>query len=125
MRLLLQLTTTAVAFSICCLSESVAQDIFSTQSLYQNCKAPDGSPRAAICLGFISGIGSMMQLIGTVEQKHPEKDYGVLAICGNPSNGAMVQAFKNWVEKNPQEWATEQTAGVLEALGDTWPCPLH
>jgi len=45
-----------------------------------------------------------------------------LALCGAPSHGAMIQAFINWAEKNPQQWATGKTAGVMLALQESWPC---
>jgi hypothetical protein len=44
------------------------------------------------------------------------------ALCAAPSHGAMIQAFINWAEKNPQKWDMNKTAGVITALQETWPC---
>jgi hypothetical protein len=44
------------------------------------------------------------------------------ALYAAPSHGAMIQAFINWIEKNPQKWNTNKTAGVIMALQETWPC---
>jgi hypothetical protein len=124
MRQSLPLAAFVAALSISPLSESSAQnvDIFSVQSLYENCKAPERSPRNTLCMGYISGVGNMMGLVGAVERQHPDRDYANLATCGDITNGAMMQAFMNWAEKNPREWASNQSVGVILALSETWPC---
>jgi Rap1a immunity proteins len=104
------------------ISQAWAADIFSVQALYENCKAPDRSPRNALCLGYISGVGNVMQYVGSVSRKHPDENYNPLAICGEITNGAMVQAFENWAQKNPREWTSPQSIWVMAALGETWPC---
>jgi len=75
-------------------------------------------------MGYISGIGNMMQVVGFQERLHPDQNYTALAICGSMTNAAMVQAFRNWAQKNPQEWTSPQFSGVMAALIETWPCPL-
>jgi hypothetical protein len=63
------------------------------QDLYQMCK---DSEKDFICIGYISGVGDLMQAIGV---EHP--DLQAFAMYGKPSYGAMEQAFKNWAEKTP------------------------
>ncbi len=71
------------------------------QSLYGRCKNPVGSPYYAFCLGYISGVGDDMQFLGLGTQDDPK--FRAFAICATPSYGAMVQAFLDWSDKNPQE----------------------
>jgi hypothetical protein len=93
---------------------------YDVQSLYRRCKMPEASPELGICIGFISGVGAMMNTLGVV--RHQVPGVANFAICGNPSYGAMVQAFLNWAEKNPREWGKKQEIGVATALGLAWPC---
>ena len=95
---------------------------FNVQDLYLDCRAPERSPKWALCIAYISGVGNMMQLVGSTQLAHPNEWYAPLGICGDPSNGAMMQAFINWAEKNPQEWSTPRIIGVPNALISTWPC---
>jgi len=91
------------------------------QSLYSDCKTePSTSAQAVFCLGFVSGVGETMNFTGYFKQEHP--DVGKFAICASPSHGAMVQAFINWAEKHPEEWAKSRIYGVMLALRETWPC---
>jgi hypothetical protein len=92
------------------------------QNLYSNCKAPDASGKWALCIAYITGIGNAMQMTGGVFKQHPNENYEPFALCGEPSNAAMVQAFKNWAEKHPKEWSRPQLYGAMVALNETWPC---
>jgi hypothetical protein len=87
------------------------------QALYQFCKSPEED---ALCLGFISGVGDAMQLIGVGVEQEPE--LLPFAICRKPSYGAMVQAFIKWAEQNTGEWETNRIVGVMTALRANWPC---
>ena len=49
-------------------------------------------------------------------------DFGAFSICDAPPHGAMVQAFTDWAEKNPQEWKNPAILGVMTAPRETWPC---
>src|SRR5262249_11880193 len=102
-------------------SSVASNEALNVQALYQSCQAPDGSARWALCWAYIVGVGNAMQFVGAIERNHPNKDYSAIGICGEASNAAMVQAFKNWAEKNPREWNQPQVFGVINALGDTWP----
>jgi len=90
------------------------------QSLYNLCKMEEGSQEFALCAGYIGGIGSVMQFMGAGLKQYP--DFRPFAICGAASHGAMVQAFVNWVQKNPREFTNKQTVGVMTALRENWPC---
>jgi len=65
-------------------------------------------------LGFVSGVGETMGVLQFGIRKLP--DFGAFSICDAPSHGAMVQAFTDWAEKNPQEWKNPAILGVMTAL---------
>jgi Rap1a immunity proteins len=55
--------------------------------------------------------------------KNRVPDNGVsMCITEHVSSGAMVQAFRNWAERNPKDWGKEAVLGVMNALHETWPC---
>jgi Rap1a immunity proteins len=93
------------------------------QDLYRFCKAPERSAKSMLCLGYISGVGNMMQLIGVAEKQQADPILNPLALCGDISGRAMVLAFINWAQKNRPQWTQPQLAGVTLALSETWPCP--
>jgi hypothetical protein len=103
---------------------ATAEENLNVQTLLRDCKQPEDSGYGIFCLGFISGIGGTMQAVGEAERRVNAPSFRQLGICstGKISNGAMVQAFINWAEKNPQQWQKEQWAGVVVALRETWPC---
>jgi Rap1a immunity proteins len=88
------------------------------QGLYNSCKSPLGSGERTFCLGYISGIADQLSWMGENKAQHPE----IAAICGQPSYGAMTQAFVNFAEKNPQTWGLHRIVGVVTALQLNWPC---
>lgn len=90
------------------------------QHLYKMCKMPPTSPEFAICVGYISGVGDTLLFMGLDKHRNPEVQ--PFAICGEPSYGAMVQAFVNWAEKNPKEWARGQIIGAMLSLNENWSC---
>jgi hypothetical protein len=98
-------------------------ELINVQSLYRDCQAPESSALWGLCMGYVSGVGSALLIVGFAERQHPDQNYSPLAICGEMSNGAMVQAFINWAKKNPREWTKSQFSGVATALTETWPCP--
>jgi len=103
------------------LSRATADDAdHNVQSLYNLCKMEEGSQEFALCAGYIGGIGSVMQFMGAGLKQYP--DFRPFAICGTASHGAMVQAFVNWVQKNPREFTNKKTVGVMTALRENWPC---
>jgi hypothetical protein len=90
------------------------------QALYRRCTQPDRSPEVTFCIGYVWGVGDMMDFLEVSRPQHP----GVtpFAMCGRPTPGAMVKAFVNWAEKNPQMWGRQMAVGVVNALKETWPC---
>jgi len=40
----------------------------------------------------------------------------------SPSKQALVKAFENWANANPQYWNEDEIIGVGAALATTWPC---
>jgi hypothetical protein len=102
-----------------------ADDNLTVQNLYSYCQAPEASTERAICIGYIAGVGNVMQMAGALEQVHHDVPYLAVAICGDITTAAMVQAFKNWAKKNPAKWTKHQMLGVTEALFETWHCPFE
>lgn len=113
---------TVAAIFVAGLVPASAAESFSVQSLYVNCREPQGSALWALCMGYVSGVGSLMEIIGTTQTKSPPLNLPGWGICGKPTNGAMLQAFINWAQANPKYWNTPQLLGVAMALGKTWPC---
>jgi hypothetical protein len=90
------------------------------QELYHKCKKVrnptvsgtyeqglDDLTDTAFCFGYIEGIGALMQ----TRQE----------VCSPILNGAALQAFINWAEKNPARWDWVASSGVSAALAETWP----
>jgi Rap1a immunity proteins len=102
------------------LSPALANDT-NVQSLYDACRKGEGTQEFALCVGYVSGIGDMLQVLGSATKEHP--DFQPFAICGDASYGAMTQAFINWVQNNPREWTESRLLGVVRALRENWPCP--
>lgn len=103
-------------------------EIKTVQFLHGLCKAEQSSNDFVFCLAYISGIGDLMYSVNKAKKIEPNCSkpsnplFSFFALCAAPSHGAMVQAFMNWAEKNPQEWGTNKTLGVIMALHETWPC---
>jgi hypothetical protein len=73
---------------------AVKSDGLNVQHLYESCRAPDRSAEWALCIAYISGVGNMMQYVGSVSRNHPDENYSLLAICGEITNAAMVQSIQ-------------------------------
>ena len=93
------------------------------QGLYDLCKSPEGSQHSFLCLGFISGVGDSMQLLGFGVERNPST--AVFAICDKPSYGTMVETFIGWAEQNPDKADSNRIIGVMRALRAKWPCKPH
>jgi hypothetical protein len=99
---------------------AITADVHDVQSLHQLCKKPIETQEFAVCMGFVSGVGETMGVLQFGIRTFP--DFGAFSICDAPPHGAMVQAFTDWAEKNPQEWKNPAILGVMTALRETWPC---
>jgi Rap1a immunity proteins len=38
------------------------------------------------------------------------------------SNEVMVAAFNEWANQHIEKWGVSAQKGVMQAMGDTWPC---
>lgn len=94
-------------------SEEARAEGGTIQSMYENCTDTEG--KMALCDGYISGVGDMMDANGKLHAPG-------FSMCGSPSYGAMIQAFKNWAPQHPELWSKPQLFGVAAALMVTWPC---
>jgi hypothetical protein len=105
----------------------------SIQFLYQSCKQEMAAGLPRFCLGYIEAVGQVMATNGYERVKLLPSDtegrryLTGMAICpgpaiGVPSGGALIQAFLNWAEQHPENWANLALAGVVVALASTWPC---
>jgi Rap1a immunity proteins len=99
---------------------AITANVHDVQTLYQLCKKPIETQEFAVCIGFVSGVGETMGVLQFGIRTFP--DFGAFSICDAPPHGAMVQAFTDWAEKNPQEWKNPAILGVMTALRETWPC---
>jgi Rap1a immunity proteins len=84
------------------------------QSLYELCTI-----NAPFCMGYVSGVGHVMGLIGFTQHK------GLVAICTGqrgPSMNAMVQAVINYGHEHPEVWSEDMLTTTMFALRQTWPC---
>lgn len=74
---------------------------------------------AGRCIGMAAGIGMVLAM------NCFSRDDGYMpqfAAEPYPSNGAAIQAFINWAEKNPQHWGKRFSIGMMIALSETYPC---
>ena len=96
----------------------VATDVAHAQSLQPGgdvedfrrlCKMAPQSLEGAACFWYIGGAADQLQ--------------GERLLCaGSATYSAMVQAFLNWTDKNPDKWDISRRVGVMAALVTTWPC---
>jgi hypothetical protein len=82
--------------------------------------------RPSFCLGYVAGIGALLEVNGSVVRQHPDPAWRNLATCPDPNarpfRGGYRQAFINWASENPQLWRESSGTGVIVALGVNWPC---
>jgi hypothetical protein len=106
-------------------------DSTTVQTFLDYCNSPAGSPAEEYCLGYIAGMGTVLDANGVVlETMTSPHDANANALrhfsmCPSgtpPSYGAEEQAFKNWAGAHPEQWTLTAGAGVGLALRETWPC---
>jgi hypothetical protein len=93
---------------------------FQFQFLFEQCGAS-----ADLCVGYVSGVGQMMALIGFVEKSNPSVSelYGICPSGGvSPSGNAMIQAVINFGRNHPEKWSYTTIFPTAMALSQTWPC---
>jgi hypothetical protein len=116
---------TLVALSVLAPGAGMAQEGATVQAFLDVCNSPAGSPLETYCLGYVAGLGEMLSVNGLLLQSMTPHDANVLrpiSMCGSPSQGAEVQAFKNWAVMHPEQWTKAAGVGVGLALRETWPC---
>jgi len=74
-----------------------------TGELYTACTSKDPA-QEEFCLGFLAGSVHW------------------LSCEGNPTYGALEQAFKNWAAKHPETWGFPAWLGVSLAISPVWHC---
>jgi hypothetical protein len=93
----------------------------SIQALYRQCTSSEPVSHA-YCAGFIEGVaGSMIASDSVLQSKNLHLNMGWCA-DENPTVEQMIQAFKNWHDKNPQFWDKQKVIGVIASMRDVWPC---
>jgi hypothetical protein len=93
-----------------------------TQELYGMCRNERNLANQGLCLGYVSGIGDMMTVLGIYNKQKQIKGLVPWSMCGQQSYGAMMQAFVNWAQAHPEAWSENQAYGVMRALHEKWPC---
>ena len=102
-----------------------ADDHRNIQWLYNACKERDDQLGFVICLGYVSGIGDLMQMNAVAALKRVIDPSGWDdRLCGQPSYGAQVQAFVNWAERHPEKWQFSRQLGVVAALREALAVPM-
>jgi hypothetical protein len=102
-----------------------AEEELTTGRLLQECNETEGSADWTYCFGIILGVSGVLLVNGNLvdANKNRVPDNGVsMCITEHVSSGAMVQAFRNWAERNPKDWGKKAVLGVMNALHETWPC---
>ena len=101
---------------------------WNVHELYKQCTGPKGSLDEIFCLEFVSGVAR--QVFAKGGQLKDIKDSPDLMTMSIPSacpksfvsNDAMVEAFKEWANQHIEKWGVSAQKGVMQAMGDTWPC---
>jgi hypothetical protein len=120
------LYTSVLLYSLTSAVSGAADEMKTVQSLYGLCKSEPSSHEYTFCIAYIGAIGDFMHFVDQLAKiepsSKPTNPLFSFALCAAPSHGAMIQAFINWAETNPQKWTTNKTAGVIMALQEPWPC---
>jgi hypothetical protein len=101
---------------------------WAVQELYRQCTARKGSLDEIFCLEFVSAVARRVFTNGLALKAN--KDPPDLTTMSIPSacpksfvsNEVMVAAFNEWVNQHIEKWGVSAQKGVMQAMGDTWPC---
>jgi Rap1a immunity proteins len=94
---------------------------FTIQYLYEKCTS-NLTADLGYCAGYISGVaGSMQMAASALKLQEVHLNLGWCSAT-TVSAGQMIQAFKNWHDKNPKLWGENQTLGVIGTIQENWPC---
>jgi hypothetical protein len=89
----------------------------SVQALYSKCTSTDVH-QLMFCAGYFNATIDNMMVTGS------DSSTQAFGICtnGTISDGAAMQAFKNWAQKHPEMWGMVRIMGVVLAMQEVWPC---
>lgn len=108
-------TVFAMAILLTTSSHSLA-DEGSFEYLYDLCLQS-----APFCLGYVSGVGHVMGLIGYAGL---QRGFSICTGQLGPTRTAMVQAVVNYGREHPEIWSDGMLTSTMTALKASWPCPL-
>ena len=105
-------------------SEESLMTFLSVQDLYDSCNMKRSPFLYAECYGYTDGIVNMMDMIGASRESSPveKRKFGACLPPSPITTEQLVQIFKNWAEKHPEQWSEQMGLGVLYAIRETWPC---
>ena len=101
---------------------------WNVQELYKQCTARKGSLDEIFCLEFVSGVARRVFTNGLALKaiKDPPDliTMSIPSVCPKSfvSNEVMVEAFNEWANQHIEKWGVSAQKGVVQAMGDTWPC---
>jgi Rap1a immunity proteins len=109
----------ATVITSCFVSPAVAA-LISGNELYKYCQK---DATRAICLGYISGVADVTQLIATKAEE--DEVSRSLAFCRpvGVTNGQLVDVVMTYLEETPEDRHLPALVVILAALRQPWPCP--
>ena len=121
-----------IAFFSQASAQAEVDDVLNVQTLNFSCKSPENSVLYGACMGYVTGVGNAMRVVGFQQAKHPDQDYWKIAICGKViTGGAMVQASTDFgvgpdardavpavrhLRQDPEQHVRETAAKTLERI---------
>lgn len=102
-------------------SPSHADEDRTVQTLLGNCES-DEVIENAWCAAFINGVATLLSVNCGVSKEGYSSPESLKADVHEVTNGALLQAFKNWAKNHPEYWSTGEAAGVVFAMSSTFPC---
>lgn len=114
MRYLILILISIISFPLHAEVDRSAVHMGTVQELYEECNQTDYN--FFRCAGVANGVMVVMALNRNVR--------GSVRMCTNDavSSGQVIQAFKNWVQRNPQRWQENGVYGMSVAIAEIWPC---
>lgn len=98
-----------------------AEDLLTNQGVFNACESEDIFD-SGFCFGTVMAYAQLATTQCTANQSNGGSFLYAAELPEGVTNGALVQTFKNWAEKNPQEWHRPSLLGVLSALSEAFPC---
>ena len=102
-------------------SPSHAVEYRTVQTLLENCESNEAIENA-LCAGLISGVGSVLDFNCGYSAEGYNMPETLMADVDRVTNGALIQAFKNWARDNPENWGDTDLHGMVFAISSKFPC---